>query len=181
MKNYLGKLEAVLLTGMLFLGMGAVVGAQQAPPASQQPMEIPVPYPPQAQGGPPPMGPPPQGGPGGSQQQQQADPGAGRISLILGDVSTQHSGSPDWEAATVNTPVINGDHISTGQNARAEIQLDHANVLRLSDQTTANMVSMARNQIQLQIGQGLANYEIFRNNEANVEIDTPNVAIRPET
>src|ERR1700733_14979768 len=98
MKNYLGKLEAVLLTGTLFLGMGAVVGAQQAPPASQQPMEIPAQYPPQPQGGPPQMGPPPAGAP---QQPQQGDPGAGRISLINGDVSTQHSGSADWALATV--------------------------------------------------------------------------------
>ena len=42
------------------------------------------------------------------------------------------SGSTDWAAATINTPVVNGDHISTGQNARAEIQLDHANILRMS-------------------------------------------------
>jgi len=177
MKSYLGKLETVLLTGALFLGMGAIAGAQQAPPPSQQPMEIPVPYPPQPQGGPPPMGPPPQGG--GPQQGQQGDPGAGRISFIQGDVSTQHSGSADWAAATVNTPVVNGDHISTGQNARAEIQLDHANVLRLSDQTTANVVTLSPKQMQLQIGQGLANYDVFKNNEANVEIDTPNVAIHP--
>ena len=50
MKNYLGSLGTVLLTGALVLGMGAVAGAQQAPPASQQPMEIPAQYPPQQQG-----------------------------------------------------------------------------------------------------------------------------------
>ena len=56
MKNYLGSLGTVLLTGALVLGMGAGVGAQQAPPASQQPMEIPAQYPPQPQGGPQPQG-----------------------------------------------------------------------------------------------------------------------------
>jgi hypothetical protein len=169
-KGYLGSLGTVLLTGVLILGMGAGAGAQQAPPASQQPMEIPAQFPPQPQGGPP-QGPP--------QQAPQNDPGAARISFIHGDVSTQHNGSNEWAAATINTPVVNGDHISTGQNARAEIQLDHANILRLSDQTTANVVSLSRTQMQLQIGQGLANYEVFKNNEANVEIDTPNVAIHP--
>ena len=171
MKNYLGSLGTVLLTGALVLGMGVGAGAQQAPPASQMPMEIPAQYPPQPQGGPQPQGPP--------QQAPQNDPGAARISFLHGDVSTQHDGSTDWAAATVNTPVVNGDHISTGQNARAEIQLDHANILRLSDQSTANVVSLSRTQMQLQIGQGLANYEVFKNNEANVEIDTPNVAIHP--
>ena len=176
MKNYLGSLGTALLTGTLVLGMGAGVGAQQAPPASQQPMEIPAQYPQQAQGGPPQGGPPQQGGP---QQTPPNDAGAARISFLHGDVSTQHNGSTDWAAATVNTPVVNGDHISTGQNARAEIQLDHANVLRLSDQTTANVTSLSRTQMQIQIGQGLANYEVFKNNEANIEIQTPNVAIHP--
>jgi len=165
MKSYLGNLGTVLLTGALFLGISAHADAQQAPPASQQPMEIPAQYP------------PPQG------QQQQApqnDSGAGRVSYIHGDVSTQHNGSSDWAAATLNTPVVNGDHISTGQNTRTEIQLDHANILRLSDQSTANVVSLSRTQMQIQIGQGLANYEVLKNNEANAEIDTPNVAIHPD-
>jgi FecR protein len=172
MKNYLGSIGTVLVTGTLILGMGAAAGAQQAPPASQQPMEIPAQYPPQPQGVQQTQGQP--------QQAPQNDPGAARISFIHGDVSTQHDGSNDWAAATLNTPVVNGDHISTGQNARAEIQLDHANVLRLSDQTTANVLSLSRTQMQLQIGQGLANYEVFKNNEANIEIQTPNVAIHPQ-
>jgi hypothetical protein len=172
MKNYLGSIGTVLLIGVFVLGMGSEAGAQQAPPASQQPMEIPAQYPQ-----------PPQGGPqsqGGPQQSQPGDPGAARISFLHGDVSTQHNGSTDWAAATVNTPVVTGDHISTGQNARAEIQLDHANILRLSDQSTANVVNLSRTQMQLQIGQGLANYEVFKNNEATIEIDTPNVAIHPQ-
>jgi hypothetical protein len=172
-------LETALSAGVLVLGLCAGAGAQQAPPASQMPEEIPA----QAQY--PPAG-PGQAGPGmppqGAQQQGPApapDQGAGRISFIHGDVSTQHSGSNEWAAATLNTPVVNGDHISTGPNAHAEIQLDHANILRLSDQTTANVVSVSRTQMQLQIGQGLANYEVLRGNEANVEIDTPNVGIHP--
>ena len=127
---------------------------------------------------------PPQQGTGGPPhsrpQQQQSDPGAARISFIHGDVSTQHSGSSDWAAATMNTPVVNGDHVSTGQNARAEIQLDHANILRMSDQSTANVVNLSRTQMQLQVGQGLVNYDVLKDNEANVEIETPNVAIRPQ-
>ena len=80
----------------------------------------------------------------GPQQQAQSDPGAARVSYIHGDVSTQHSDSSEWVAATVNTPVVNGDHVSTGKNARAEIQLDYANILRLSDESTANVVNLSR-------------------------------------
>jgi hypothetical protein len=141
-------------------------------------MEIPTQaqFPPPGQSSQPPQS---QGQP--QTQVQQSDPGAARMSFIRGDVSTQHDGSSEWTAATVNTPVVNGDHISTGQNARAEIQLDHANILRLSERSTANIVSLARNQMQLQVGQGLVNYEVFKNNDANVEIQTPNVEIRPES
>src|SRR4029077_3810632 len=80
----------------------------------------------------------------------------------------------------VNTPVVNGDHLSTGQNARTEIQLDHANILRMSGQTTANVVSLARNQMQVQVGQGLVNFDVLKNNDSGAEIDTPNVAVRPQ-
>jgi uncharacterized protein DUF6600/FecR-like protein len=167
----IGRLAAVLIAGAFFFTMSAATGAQDGPPDSQQPMEIP----PQHQG------------PGGVAQapaQQQAQPaqnesGAGRISFVHGDVSTQHSDSSDWTAATLNTPVVKGDHISTGPDSWVEIQLDYANVLRLSDKSEANIVSMSRNQMQLQIGQGLATYDVLRNNQADIEIDTPNVAVRP--
>jgi hypothetical protein len=170
MKRYLATLATVLLAGTLFLGMGSTAGAQQPPPASQQPMEIPAQYPPQ-QGG------PQQGYP---QQQGQNDPGAARVSFIRGDVSTQHSDSGEWVAATLNTPVVTGDHVSTGNRSRAEIQLDHANILRMSDESTANVVNLSRTQMQLQIGQGLLNYDVLKGSEANVEIDTPNVAVHPQ-
>ena len=177
MKTKIGRFGTVLTAGLLALGTSTMLGAQQAPPASQMPEEIPVSaqYPP----GQPPYDPPAQQGTQPDQAQAN-DAGAGRISYIHGDVSTQHSDSSDWAAATLNTPVVNGDHISTGPDGRTEIELDHANIVRLSDQTTANVVSLARNQIQLQIGQGLANYDILKDNESNVEIDTPNVAVRPE-
>ena len=165
MKNYLGTLGKVLLAGVLFLGMGAIGDAQYEPPASQQPMEIPAQYPQEG----------PQQG-----QAPQNDPGAARISFVSGDVSTQHSDSSDWLAATLNTPVVAGDRISTGQNARAEIQLDHANILRLSDRSTANVANLARNQMQVQVGQGLVNFDVLSSNDANVEIQTPNVAIHPD-
>ncbi len=179
MKRYLETLTTVLLAGVLFLGLGATLGAQDYPSARQQPMEIPAQYP---------QYPPQQNGPGGPpsgpQQQpngpQQGDPGAARISFIQGDVQTQHSDSGDWVAATVNTPVVSGDHVSTGNGARAEIQLDHANILRLSDQSVANVVSLSRTQIQLQVSQGLVNYDVMKNSEAAVEIQTPNVAIHPQ-
>ncbi len=103
-----------------------------------------------------------------------------RISLIHGDVSTQRGDSGDWSAAQLNAPVMGGDRVSTGDKARAELQLDYANILRLSEHTQANITTLTRSQIQIQLGHGMANYSVLRNSDAAAEIDTPNVAIRTE-
>jgi Family of unknown function (DUF6600)/FecR protein len=150
MKRQLGSLATSLLFGVSILGLGATAGAQEAPPQSDP------------------------------QQQGQNDPGAARISYIQGDVSTQHSDSSEWVAATLNTPVVDGDHVSTGNGARAEIELNHANILRMSDQSTVNVVNLSSAQMQVQVGQGLVNFDMLKDSGADVEIQTPNVAIHPQ-
>src|SRR5439155_14340597 len=117
-----------------------------------------------------------------SSAQVDVAPAVARISLIQGDVSTQRGDTGDWAAAALNQPLVGGDRISTGDNSRAELQLDHANVLRLGNNSqvkiaTVERVQNQRAQIQVQIGQGLAYYTIFKDSEAEVEIDTPNTAI----
>ncbi len=105
--------------------------------------------------------------------------GVARISLIHGDVSTQRGDSGDWAAAALNQPVVSGDKVSTGVRSRAEVQLDYANVVRLGDNSEATVADLSRTQIQLQVGRGLVDYTVFRGGDADVEIDTPNVAIHP--
>src|ERR1700681_1948607 len=104
--------------------------------------------------------------------------GVARVSLIHGDVSTQRGNAGDWSAAALNAPVVAGDRVSTGDKARTELQLDYANMLRLSEHTQANINTLTRSQIQIQLGQGMANYTVLKNSDADAEIDTPNVAIR---
>ena len=102
-----------------------------------------------------------------------------RLSVINGDVSTQRGDNGDWVAATLNTPVSVNDRVSTANNGRAEIQLDAANVLRMSASATAKVANLNRTNIQVQVGQGLVTYSALRGSEANSEIDTPNAAIHP--
>src|SRR6202045_1053900 len=104
--------------------------------------------------------------------------GVARVSLIHGDVSTQRGNAGDWSAAALNAPVVAGDRVSTGDKARTELQLDYANMLRLSEHTQANINTLTKSQIQIQLGQGMANYTVLKNSDADAEIDTPNVAIR---
>jgi FecR protein len=111
---------------------------------------------------------------------QSADaPGVARLSLMQGDVSSQRGDNGDWVAETVNSPIAVGDRVSTGQGGRAEIQLDYANVLRLSDNATAKIANLTRGTIQVQVGRGLVTYSVLNGAEANAEVDTPNVAVHP--
>src|ERR1700674_3299374 len=122
--------------------------------------------------------------------------GVARMSLIQGDVSVQRGDAGDWSAAALNQPLVGGDRISTGDGSQAELQLDHSNILRLGNNTQAKIATLGqtwieqtqidrtpieRTQIQVQVGQGLAYYTFFKDSEAkaDVEIDTPNAAIRP--
>jgi len=131
----------------------------------------------------PDQGPPPQDQQSVAQQQggQPQDPQTrvGRISVINGDVSTQRGDSGDWVADTINTPVAPGDTLSTAPRSRTEVQLDHANVLRLDHDTQAKVSDLSRSRIQVQVANGLADYAILKDGGPGTEIDTPNVAIHP--
>jgi hypothetical protein len=147
--------------------------------------------PPQADQGPP--GAPPQlGQPQEQGQGEEAQPGGpsgegpaevkqgvGRISMIHGAVSTQRGDSGDWSAAILNQPVVMGDKVSTGDGGRGEVQLDYANILRLGPNSQVNLSNFTKKFIQVQVAQGIANYSVFGESEAEPEIDTPNVGIHP--
>jgi hypothetical protein len=118
------------------------------------------------------------GGPSG-EGPAQTNQGVGRVSMIHGEVSTQRGDSGTWSAAVLNQPVVNGDKVSTGAGGRAEVQLDFANILRLGPNAQANIANFTRDHIQIQLAQGMANYSVFNESEAEPEIDTPNVGVHP--
>jgi uncharacterized protein DUF6600 len=165
MKRTLGVLGILVLASGLAVGLA---GAQGAPPSMSAP-----PSQNQAQSNQPQMN--PQQG----DDQSGAPQGVGRVSLLRGDVSTQRGDSGDWVAITLNTPVMAGDKVSTSPTGSAELQLDAANMLRLSGHTEADITTLIENHIQIQLAQGLAQYAILKGSESDVEIDTPNVGIHP--
>jgi hypothetical protein len=149
-----------------------------------------------AQQGPGQVPPPPPGqaGPAGQSQSQpmEADPGGpsgegpaktdqgvARVSMMHGDVSTQRGDSGDWSAATLNQPVMTGDKVSTGDNARAELQLDYASIIRLGANSKTNITKLTQKNIQIQLSQGILNYSLSKDSETEPEIDTPNVSVHP--
>ena len=118
------------------------------------------------------------GGPEG-EAPAQTDQGVARISLIHGDVSTQRGDSGDWSAATLNQPAMTGDKVSTGDNARAEVQLDFANLIRLGPNSQANVANLTKRNIQIQLAQGILDYSVSKDSESEPEIDTPSVTVHP--
>ncbi|HXE30260.1 MAG TPA: DUF6600 domain-containing protein [Terriglobales bacterium] len=130
----------------------------------------------------------------GAQDQEQAPPPpadaqtapvannstVARLSAISGTVSTQRGDTGEWETGAVNTPLVSGDKVAAGDGGRAEIQLDYADLLRLSNNSQANLVSLDNNQFQVQLASGTADYVVLNGAQATSEVDTPNIALHPQ-
>ena len=117
--------------------------------------------------------------PGQATQQQTPPPGAARVSIANGEVSIMRGDSGEGVAAIVNAPVMGGDTVATAARSRAEVQLDYANVLRMDQNANVRIADLAQKHIQLQLASGLIEFTVFKGTEADVEIDTPNMAVRP--
>ncbi|MCW5981213.1 MAG: FecR domain-containing protein [Bryobacteraceae bacterium] len=105
--------------------------------------------------------------------------GVARISVLNGDVSVRRSDTGDWVAAAINAPIIVPDTILTGAGSRAEVQLDHANLLRLAANTEVRFSELENNRYQLQISRGIITFSVLRDTRADVDLSTPNVSVRP--
>ena len=105
--------------------------------------------------------------------------GVARISILNGDVSVRRSDTGDWVAAAVNAPVIVPDTVYSGASSRAEVQLDYANMIRLAANTEVRFTELEYRRYQLQIAQGTVTYSVLRDSNADVDLSTPNVSVRP--
>ncbi|HYM12468.1 MAG TPA: DUF6600 domain-containing protein [Bryobacterales bacterium] len=111
--------------------------------------------------------------------QQDADRAVARVSLMNGNVTSQRGDSGDWIAATVNAPLVTGDRVYAAGASRAEVQFDYADFLRLGENTEVRLADLENRRYQLQVSKGILTYSIQRDMPADVEIDTPAVAVHP--
>ena len=111
----------------------------------------------------------------------QYEPGraVARISILNGDVSVRRGDSGDVSAATVNGPLMADDRLLTSSNARAEVQLDSANMIRVGPNSEVRFVGMDLKSFQVQVAAGTVTFRTLRASQAQVEVDTPSVAVRP--
>ena len=71
------------------------------------------------------------------------------------------------------------DHLATGQKARAEIQFDWGNMIRLGPATEVRLGELEDRRYLVQIATGTTTFRVLRDSGADVEISTPTVSVRP--
>lgn len=108
-----------------------------------------------------------------------AGPPVARISLVNGDVSVRRGDSNDAIAAVPNAPLMAGDIIATAPGARTELQFDFANRFRLGTEAEARVADLQPGHYRVELAHGTASWSVIGDNRAQVEISTPNIAVRP--
>ncbi len=114
-----------------------------------------------------------------AQQDDDASRGVARVSVVAGDVSVRRGDSGDNVAATINAPLVAQDRLLTGAGARAELQFDFANMVRLGANTEIRLAELQYQRFQLNLPVGLVTFKVWQNSQSEVDINTPVASIRP--
>jgi len=115
------------------------------------------------------------------QPADDANQGVARISFLNGDVSVKRGDSGEIVAAAINAPLVVQDSLLTGSGATAEIQFDSANMIRLGQNSEVRLTELAYHRAQMQVANGTSTFRVLRVSDAQMEIDTPQVSVRPTT
>ena len=105
--------------------------------------------------------------------------GVAGLSVVDGDVATQRGDSGDSIAATVNMPLVEGDALHLKGASRAEVQLSRDNFVRATGDTEIHFQELARQRFFINLPRGTAVYSELEGSEADVDIETPLVAVQP--
>jgi len=105
--------------------------------------------------------------------------GVARISLMDGEVSVRRGDSGEWVAGVINAPLMTDDRIATGQNSRAEVQFDSANVLRIGGNAEIHLALLENGRYRIEVARGTVTYRVVRQTQAQIELNTPSVSVRP--
>ncbi len=108
----------------------------------------------------------------------------GRISFIRGDVQIKRGGDDkqDWERATLNLPLVEGDELSTGANTVVEIQLDSYNHIRLSENAYLKFTTLRDEGVAVSLPQGTMSLRVldFDKSKSYFEVDAPGTTLSVE-
>ncbi|WP_233171827.1 DUF6600 domain-containing protein [Dyella sp. ASV21] len=102
---------------------------------------------------------------------------AARLSYRTGDVGLLPAGEKDWGDASLNRPLTTGDRLSTGENARAELEIG-GGTLRMADDSDFGFLTLNDHLTQVELTKGTLNLSVRDLDEGqSYEIDTPTVAL----
>jgi len=102
-----------------------------------------------------------------------------RISFLRGDVLIKRADSDDWERASLNLPIVEGDQIATELNARLEIQFDRDSFLRLAENSYLKITTLRDEGVALSLPQGTLSLRVlnFDKSLRYFEIDAPQTTV----
>lgn len=105
-----------------------------------------------------------------------------RVSMMRGDVSLRRAGSKNWEKASLNLPLVEGDRLATGADARLEIQIDARNFVRLGEYATLDIITLRDEGVALSVPEGTATLRLanFDSEREYFEIDAPKTTLAAE-
>ncbi|HVO97696.1 MAG TPA: DUF6600 domain-containing protein [Bryobacteraceae bacterium] len=121
----------------------------------------------------------PSGAPADDGSGDDAKHAVARISVINGVVSVRRGDSGEASAAALNAPLSETDRLFTAEGSRSEIQFDALNMIRLAPNTEVRLGELAYHRYQVQIASGTTTFRVMRDNDADIEISTPALAVRP--
>lgn len=102
-----------------------------------------------------------------------------RISFLSGEAKIRRSGVEEWEKATLNLPLVEGDELTTDRDTRLEIQFDKNQHLRLAENAYLKIVTLkdAGIAVGLSLGTMTVRIRSFDKVRAFFEIDAPKTTI----
>jgi hypothetical protein len=74
---------------------------------------------------------------------------------------------------------LTDDYIATGQNSRAEVEFDSANILRIGGNAEIHLALLEDGRYQMEIARGTVTFRVLRPSNATIELNTPSVSVRP--
>ena len=102
-----------------------------------------------------------------------------RISFIRGDAQVKRHDADDWERATLNLPLVEGDEIATGADSRIEIQFDNYQHARVAENAHLKISVLKDDGVALSISVGTLSVRVtqFDKDRAYFEIDAPKTTV----
>lgn len=103
----------------------------------------------------------------------------GRISFIRGNAQVRRQESNEWEKATLNLPIVEGDEIATGDASRIEVQFDNYTHLRMGENAYLKIVTLKDEGITLSHSLGTIGITVtdLDKDRTFFEIDAPRTTI----